>query len=398
MASGDGMLSFSREGSRSTDGRADERGQPRPFAQAGGPVLSVVVPTFEEAGNVGPLIERLGRALPGIAWEVIVVDDDSPDGTADQVRTIARGDQRVRCIQRIGRRGLAGACIEGMLASSAPYLAVIDADLQHDETLLSRMLAVLEAGEADLVVGSRYLAGRHVAGWDERRVKLSRLGTWLARWLLRQPLTDPMSGFFMIRREAFEGSVRRLSAMGFKILLDLVASSPMPLRIVELPYDFRNRVAGASKMDGRAVHDFVSLLLDKLIGRWVPVRFVLFALVGGMGLLVHLAVLALAGGLLGAEFIAAQTAATIIAMAFNYVVNNELTYRDRRRRGRRMLTGWLSFALACSLGAVANVGVAGELYAHGGGWLLSALGGVTVGAVWNYATTAVVTWSRPRGG
>jgi dolichol-phosphate mannosyltransferase len=352
--------------------------------------LSVVVPTFNERGNLEPLVERLARSLGDVAWEVIVVDDDSPDGTAAFVRDLGRRDARVRCLQRIGRRGLSSACIEGMLATTAPYLAVIDADLQHDEALLPRMLAVLRAGEADVAVGSRYSMSSAVPGWDGHRHLISRFATRVGQVALRVEISDPMSGFFMIRREAFENVVRRLSGVGFKLLLDLLASEPL-LRVRELPYHFRQRQVGESKLDARAALDFLLMLLDKLVGRVVPARLALFGAVGALGILVHLAVLELAFGL-GQTFVVGQASATAAAMISNFAINNELTYRDRRLRGWRWLRVWLSFAVVCGVGALANVGVAARLYADATPWPLSALAGIAVGTVWNYAVTARYVW------
>jgi glycosyltransferase involved in cell wall biosynthesis len=246
--------------------------------------LSVVVPTFNERSNVPELIRRLDACLRHVAWEVIVVDDDSPDGTAEVVREIARRDRRVRCLHRLGRRGLASACIEGMLAGSGSYFAVLDGDLQHDETLLARMLDELRDGETDVVIGSRYLPGGGTGdAWDQRRAAISGLGARLGRLVLKASLSDPMSGFFMIRRGAFEEVVHRLSGLGFKILLDLFASSARPLRFKELPYRFRSRQAGESKLDGRVVWEYLMMLADKAFGHVVPARFVAFVLVGGSG-------------------------------------------------------------------------------------------------------------------
>lgn len=358
--------------------------------------LSVIVPTFDERDNVGPLVARLDACLAGIAWEVIFVDDDSPDGTAAVVRELGARDRRVRCIQRLGRRGLASACIEGMLASAAPYLAVMDADLQHDESLLPAMLATLEQGDVDIVIGSRHVAGGGLGSWDGGRATLSRLATRLSRLILPAELRDPMSGFFMLRREAFEAAVPRLSGIGFKILLDLFASAPRPLRFKELPYEFRPRAAGRSKLDQHAAWDYAMLLLDKLVGTWVPVRLVAFALVGGVGIGVHLSVLALLFAALGLGFVASQTVATLVAMTSNFALNNLLTYRDRRLVGWQWLRGWASFTLACGIGVLANVGVAAWLFrAMDTFWLVSALAGIVVGLVWNYAVTSVYTWRVP---
>src|ERR687888_182794 len=139
------------------------------------PELSVVVPAYRERDNVMPLLSALERALHGYDWEAIFVVDDAFDGTEELVRERAQQDRRVRCIHRIGRRGLASACIEGMLASSAPYVAVMDADLQHDETLLPKLLAELKAGDADIVLASRYMQGASTGELSERRVRASRL-------------------------------------------------------------------------------------------------------------------------------------------------------------------------------------------------------------------------------
>jgi dolichol-phosphate mannosyltransferase len=360
-----------------------------------GPELSIIVPTFNERENIADLIGCLISCLGNRSWEVVFVDDDSPDGTADLVRKHAAADSRVRCLQRIGRRGLSSACVEGMLATQALYLAVIDADLQHDERLLPQMLDTLKQGDADIVVGSRYAPGGDIGDWDARRARISRLAVRLSRLVVPAELSDPMSGFFMIRRSVLDQSVHKLSRIGFKLLTDLFASYPQPLRFKELAYRFRVRRAGESKLDSVTAWDYGMLLLDKLIGHWIPVRFLAFSIVGAVGIAVHFAVLTLAFHELHRSFVESQAAATLCAMTFNYAVNNVLTYRDRRLRGIRWLRGWASFALACSVGGFANLGVASTVYDLGHGWLLAAIGGILVGAVWNYAVTMKLTWGRP---
>lgn len=371
--------------------------------------LAVVIPTFKELGNVEEMLRRLNTVLAGITWEVIFVDDDSPDGTAARLHDIARSDPRVRCLRRVGRRGLSSACVEGMLATGAPCIAVMDADLQHDETLLPKMLKVLQdkgaddnEGPYDLVVGTRYMEGGGTEGWDSSRQKISTLATTLSQRLLGLKLNDPMSGFFMIKRGAFEGTVYGLSSIGFKILVDLVVSSPTPLRVKELPYQFRNRHAGESKLDNRVAWDYLMLLADKTIGRWVPSRLVSFAAIGSLGVLVHLAVLRTAlswPGWPGNSFVAAQTIAVMVAMVGNFFLNNALTYRDQQLKGFSLLGGLLKFMAACSVGAVANVGVAAYIHGADGStasWLVSALAGIVVGTVWNYGATAWLVWVKPK--
>ncbi|MDP6786062.1 MAG: glycosyltransferase family 2 protein [Rhodospirillales bacterium] len=360
--------------------------------------LSVVIPTFNERDNVEALIDRLATVLDGLSWEVVFVDDDSPDGTADAVAAIATRDDRVRCIRRIGRRGLSAACIEGILSVSAPYVAVMDADLQHDEALLPRMLEALKPGAVDIAIGSRYAKGGGVGDWASDRAAISRFATRLGRMVIKADLEDPMSGFFMVERHAFLQSVRHMSGTGFKILLDLFASSPRPLRFVELPYTFRRRHAGESKLDTMVAWEYLMLLGEKLFGGWIPVRFVLFVGVGALGLVVHLAVL---GGLLkgpGLSFPISQTAAVIIAMTFNFIVNNVFTYHDKRLKGLGFLRGLISFYAACSLGALINLAVAIYLFDAGSPWWLAGAAGAVVGAVWNYAITATFTWKSERKG
>lgn len=356
--------------------------------------LSVVVPTFNERGNVGRLVEALDRALQGVSWEVIFVDDDSPDETARAVIDLAARDRRVRCLHRIGRRGLATACIEGMLASCAPYLAVIDGDLQHDETKLPEMLKLLRADECEIVVGSRYVAGGGIGEWGSERASQSRFATSVAKRVLKADLSDPMSGFFMLKRELLDKIVRKLSGIGFKILFDIFASSPDKLRFREVPYTFRTRSEGESKMDTQAVWDYGMLILDKLVGRYVPVRFFAFAMVGGVGVAVHLAVVAALHVWQDVGFVASQTIATYVAMTFNYAVNNVLTYRDHQLKGWGWWKGLVSFTLACSIGALANVGIASYIFESRSQWLLAAVPGSLVGVVWNYAVTMVYTWKK----
>lgn len=357
-----------------------------------GPVLSIIVPTFNERDNIPRLVAALDACLVGVEWELIVVDDDSPDQTAAVVRAQACANHRVRCLHRIGRRGLSSACIEGMLSSSAPVVAVMDGDLQHDERLLPDMLKALLQGGYDIVIGSRYMAGGGIGEWDGMRALTSRWATRLSRPLVPAGLTDPMSGFFAMRREVFDRLVRRTSGLGFKLLLDVLASSPQPLRFLELPYEFRLRQAGESKLDSQVAWDYVMLLLDKSIGRFVPVRLVTFCLVGGSGVLIHFSVLWVLYRWLAMPFAWGQGVATVLAMTSNFILNNVITYRDQRLRGWQWLRGWLSFVLVCSLGAVGNVGVASYLFTQQFHWGLSALAGILVGTVWNYAVTSSYTW------
>jgi dolichol-phosphate mannosyltransferase len=357
------------------------------------PELSVVVPTFKERDNIPLLVEKLARTLDGVDWEVMFIDDNSPDGTAAVARQLGEADSRVRCIRRIGRRGLAGACIEGMLASQARFVAVMDADLQHDETLLVGMLAKLRGDQFDIAVASRFADGGSAAGLSSgSREQASRVSNAMARRLLGVTLSDPMSGFFMIRRDRFEALAPQLSSQGFKILLDIVATARGTLRIAELPFVFAQRQHGESKLDTRVALDFAALVLAKLTNDMVSFRFLLFCMVGLTGIAVHMTVLQLSRGHL--SFGAAQIAATVAAISWNFVLNNMFTYRDQRLSGVQFVTGLIRFQLICAVGALSNVGIAAWIYDHDPNWWIAGLGGALMGAVWNYVVSAAFVWRQ----
>lgn len=360
------------------------------------PELTVVVPAYRERENVLPLLSALDKALAGRDWEAIFVVDDAGDGTEDVVRARAQEDPRVRCLQRIGRRGLASACIEGMLASSAPYVAVIDADLQHDESLLPALLDKLRSGDADIVVASRYMPGASTGGLAAGRVRASRMASAVSRLLTRE-LTDPMSGFFMVRRTFLDRVVRKLYGRGFKILLDLIAAAGGKVVIAELPYRMRSRLHGESKLSARVIAEFFMLVLYHLFGRLLPARFFLFTAVGVTGIGVHLAVLSLLFAA-SKHFLLSQATATLAAMTSNFFLNNAFTYGDQRLRGRRMWRGLLSFYIACGIGALINLAIGEWLFLKSVVYWVAGVAGALVAALWNFFTTASFTWGASAAG
>lgn len=370
--------------------------------------LGIVLPTYNERGNIRSMVERLDAALGDIAWEVIVVDDNSPDGTADEARALAAQDRRVRVLQRIGRRGLSSAAIEGMCATSAPVVAVMDADHQHDPALLPGMLAAIESGEYDLSYASRFAEGASTDAWGRPdRVKASGMANKLARKVTGVTLSDPMSGYFMLRTDALRKDAHRLSGVGFKILLDILATIEEPLRIKEVPMHFAARAEGESKLDQTVVFEFLVGLYDKWLGRIIPTRFALFGTVGALGVFVQMGSLFLIlNVLLGERFVyghwssnttfnVANTLAAVVAMTFNFVLNNELTYSDKRLRGfSPLLRGWVKFAMTCSLGLLTNVGSAAALKAMGFHDVVAVIIGIVLGSVWNFALSSKFVWGR----
>jgi dolichol-phosphate mannosyltransferase len=358
--------------------------------------LSVVIPTYKERLNVAPLLAALEAALQGINWEVIFVDDHSPDHTADAIRELSLTNPRVRILERIGRRGLSSACIEGMMASPAPYLAVMDADMQHDETVLPEMLRLSQSRHLDVVVASRKTAGGSMGEFAEKRVRLSELGSRVSKLVCHCDVTDPMSGFFLVDSRFFRASVPHLTGTGFKLLVDILASSPTPPRIAEVPYRFRNRRAGDSKLDVNVQLEYLFLIVDKMVGRYLPARFALFIGVGSLGLLIHLAILGIFHVFDAAAFSTGQMVATLSAMMFNFFLNNLVTFRDRRLEGLALLRGIVVFYAACSMGVLINLDFAHRLFSAGLPWYLAGISGVAISSVWNYGVNTILTWRRSR--
>jgi dolichol-phosphate mannosyltransferase len=360
--------------------------------------LAIVLPTLNEKANIAPMVARLEQTLGPSGWEAVFVDDDSTDGTAEEARRIGQADPRVRVIQRIGRRGLASAAIEGMCATAAPFVAVMDADHQHDPKLLLDMLQAVKSGGYDLAYASRFTDGGSAAGLSStRRERGSRVANALARKLTGTELSDPMSGFFLLGADRLRQQAGRLSGIGFKIMLDILATANPPLKVKEFPLQFARRAAGESKLDHGVALDFLAGLYERWLGRFIPTRFALFGTVGGLGVGVHMAVLSVLHLVLGSGFGLAQAVATAVAMTFNFWLNNLLTYRDQKLAGAKgLLLGWLKFCATCAVGAFANVAAATMLEANGFAWWTAALAGIALASVWNYALSSRFVWGRFR--
>ena len=362
--------------------------------EAIGPIaFGLVVPTLNECPNVEPLLERIEAALKSVVWEVIFVDDGSTDGTPELVERLALVDRRVRLIQRVNRTGLSSAVTDGMMATAAPIVGVIDGDLQHDAAILPALIEHVANNQADIAIGSRYCQGGGTQDWPLPRRIGSKVANALGNLIIGTPSTDPMSGYFVVRRKCVVDALPRLSGIGFKILIDLMASSVPRLRVAEVPYVFQGRVAGESKMGSAVILDYMLLLVDKTIGRILPTRFVLFMMVGALGVLVHLTILALLMEL-GVGFTLAQAGAVSGAILFNFTLNNLLTYRDRRLKGVRYFYGLASFAAVCSVGAFASVGVGTFVFSLDKIWWAAGLAGIATSALWNYSVTSFVTWRK----
>ncbi|HUB32168.1 MAG TPA: glycosyltransferase family 2 protein [Bryobacteraceae bacterium] len=360
------------------------------------PELTIVVPTLEERDNLAPFLAALESVLTGIEYEVIFVDDDSPDGTADLARRIAQGDHRVRILERLGRRGLSSAVLEGMMASSAPYLAVMDSDLQHDETILPSMLRKLREERLDLVVATRLSGGGSMGEMSAWRRRLSEWGRSLSAAVCRTRLSDPMSGYFVVTREYAQEAARRTSGTGFKVLLDLVVSARHPPRFAEIPYRFRPRRHGQSKLDVVVAVEYLELLADKLVGDFVPASYVVFGCAGAVGVVVHLAIVRLLRRAPGFTLDQAQFTSSAIVIGVNFLLNNRWTFRSARLRGQRLVAGLALFYAACSVGLFLNLRVLNHLAGLSVPWYAAAVAGLAVGSVWNYWMSAMFVWQVRR--
>jgi dolichol-phosphate mannosyltransferase len=246
----------------------------------------------------------------------------------------------------------------------------------------------------DVVVASRNIEGASMGQLSRSRLRLSNLGLSLSRLILHTEVSDPMSGFFVVDRRFLDHVIYRTSGVGFKILVDLLASARKPVKLAEVPYTFRMRGAGESKLDLAVSLEYLYLVLDKLAGDLVPLRFVMYTLVGALGMILHLGTLALLYLDGHASFLTSQIAATFLAMTFNFLLNNLFTYRDARLRGKQLLVGILTFYVACSVGSAINLSVSEKLLGQGLPWLLSGFVGLAISSVWNYGVTSVTTWRR----
>lgn len=352
---------------------------------------SIVIPTYNERENLPRCIEALRRALEGrFDYELVVVDDDSPDRTWELAETMAASDPRIRIFRRIDRKGLSSAIVDGLSMGRGERLAVVDADCQHDLTKVPDLLALLE--DHDMAVGTRYAGGGGTGEWSRRRVAMSRLATLACRVLLRIRVSDPMSGFFALRHDVFRDLAPKLNPRGYKLLMEMLYHHG-PERIGEVPYTFVPRTAGESKLGGMVVADFAWSLLELGSHRLVNARFAKYCLVGASGVAVQLGMLTL----LQRAFSEPVALALAIGCAVisNYLINNAWTFRDRSHRswGER-LSGIAKFVLVALGGAVINHAISYQLHQQSDLDLrLTSLVGIAFATLWNFQFNYAFTWS-----
>ena len=360
-------------------------------------LLSIIAPTYNEAQNVEPFILAIKKTMKNFkGYEIIFVDDNSLDRTYEVVKHLSKKYKNIRCIRRIGRRGLSSAVIEGCLSSSADLLVIMDADLQHDESKILEMIKIQKKYKLDIVVGSRFLKKKNTTALSKKRNAVSKAANWLANKISRVQLSDPMSGFFLVKREIVEAQAPKLTGLGFKILLDIFSSIGNKVKYKEISFNFKARKFGESKLDAMVVWEYLLLLWETRFGKIIPARFLSFCTIGGTGVLTHLMVLFVLKTY-GISFILSQSIATFSAMTSNFFLNNILTYRDRQKKGLQAFKALIIFYITCGLGAVANVGIANYLYLGKLNevsitWYISGIVGALVGAIWNFLMSSMLTW------
>ncbi|MDI7774226.1 glycosyltransferase [Asticcacaulis sp. EMRT-3] len=368
------------------------------------PDLSLVICTLNEGTAIRSVINEICDALDGIRHEIIVVDDNSSDNTGSEVLDVAKLRPNVRLHVRVGERGLSSAAIKGWDIAHGRYLGVMDGDGQHDPRAIRQMADMIMAGNTDLVCVSRYL-GQTETGLSGLRDIGSKVATAATGLVLKVPLSDPMSGCFLMTRDYYQSARPKLTGIGFKILLDIAASAPKKPRFGEVKAALRERQGGQSKLDLRVVADLGALLIEKATGGLLPARFVLFAGVGVTGVVVYAVVLIAFHLLLRGEHQAlyryqyryddtiSYSMAIWLSMTWNFFINNWLTFRDKRLKGWAILRALLGFYVACSIGAVLSLVLSlfmkEHLHIH---WLVAGISAALLSSVWNYWGARMLSW------
>lgn len=355
--------------------------------------VALVVPTYNECDNILAFYKDAASALAQLDWQIIFVDDNSPDGTAAVAEELAIDDRRVRVIVRFHQRGLTSAVLQGVCSANTSYVVVTDADLQHDLCKIPEMLHLLNTDQADLVIGTRYEEGGSTEGLANGfRIWLSRTGTKVAQAFVPVPVSDPMSGFFAFRRKKLLQILAKVDPLGFKVLFDILLLGGHQIRISEIPYHFRNRHAGSSKLDGRIQWDFLIQIIYHLLKQLVPHDLISFILVGASGAIVELTMLGL-GVAIGAPNGPMQTAAIGAATTWNFLLNHCLTFHRHLKINADLAIKFVLYATAVAIGIIVDISAATismqKLYATE---LLASILGVCADTIWRFAVAKAIIW------
>ena len=377
------------------------------------PLVSIVTPTYNEAENLPILIQRLHAALGVLPHEIIIADDNSPDGTWQVGETLATEDPTLRVMRRFHDPGLSASVLDGLSTARGEVLVVIDADLQHDTGVLPEMLSHVLSKRVDVCVGSRSTAGGGYGDWSSSRRFVSWVATMIAKLLLRVSVSDPMSGYFVVSREAYEQTAPSINPRGFKILLEFIGRNHQ-LRVDEVGYEFSNRIHGETKLNRSVIRSYLLGVAELRVGRQINPTFLLYAMVGLVGLAVNSVLFTLAEAVGFPQITTGLNAAIDpIATSFLFSVqvtilllfamNNEFTFWEQRYRGWALIPAFALYEVMSLVGTCVHVAVFTSL--QNIGFLLNLLGtsasrvvqnliGASIALILNWFLNTTYLWRR----
>jgi dolichol-phosphate mannosyltransferase len=353
-------------------------------------MLSVIIPTYNEKDNIAPLVKRIHQALSGHDYEIVIVDDNSQDSTIEIAKKLMP-QYPVKLFVRREERGLATAVIHGIKQASGNIIGVIDADLQHPPEVLPRLLEAVEGG-ADMVFASRYVKGGGCPNWGLSRRIVSKVALKMAHIFLpsSRRVKDPLSGFFMFRREKVD--LDKLKPIGYKIALEIMLVGSFK-NIVEVPFVFEERSAGQSKLRPQQQFDYLKHLFSLMSRTGEFLRFVKFIAVGLTGTAVNLGVLKLVTLFTGWHETIQLIPGIEVSIITNFLLNDFFTFADRRTGKTASFFGrMLKYNLLAFAGAFINWGVAALMVNAGVNIYLSDFVGILIAFLWNYFFSTIWAW------
>ncbi len=361
-------------------------------------MISIVIPTFNEVENIIPLLKNLTSLVNHFEYEIIVVDDDSPDGTSDEVNKYMKLNKRIKLITRIGRSGLSSAIKEGLIFAQGKYLLVLDGDGQHDPSFILQMLEEIKKNKSDIIIGSRFLNTSTLEGLSNKRSLGSKIANKFARISLHRnysKLTDYLSGCFCLEKEITKKFIRKIEINGFKFLYELLSLSKGKLVVNEVPLIFKERRFGNSKLDVAIVWDFLISIIHNLTLRLLPRRAISFGLVGISGVFVQLFITSFLVEIFLIDFYNALPFAVVFAATSNFLINNQVTFRSDRLKNKALLTGLLKFLIVASLPVIANVGITTAFYKYiSADTFIAQIAGIAIVYAWNYLASSSFVWKK----
>ena len=346
--------------------------------------FSIIIPTYNEKENILNLILEIWNQLTQLNYDIIIVDDNSPDKTGEIVKAFIQGKnlQNIICIERSWQKGLSSAIVEGMAASNSPLIIVMDGDGQHDPKDIYKFVETQKNNDLDLVIGSRFYMEESDINLSRSRFALSRFGIRLSRPFIGNRFTDPLTGFFLIKRNILKNIQNKIYKDGFKILFDILMLKK-DISSQEIQITFRKRLAGDSKLNISTLAHLMGQIVENLSHRIIPSTFFVFSFIGATGVFIHLLALYSFLGV-GFDYIFSNFIGSILALTSNYLLNNYLTFNNLHKTLRSRISGLFKYSLFNSLSLMANIGVASFLYLDNFSVAISTLFGISAGLLLNY--------------